>query len=74
MSLDKSVRYWKSQCSRRGGDPRFRWQVDHWDTRLRRAESYDAKWDYVLHNPVRAGLVARAEDWPFSGEIHALPW
>jgi len=25
--------------------------------------------NYVRENPVRAGLVTRAEDWPYSGEI-----
>ena len=74
VPLDNWVRYWKSQSSRRCGDPRCRWQADHWDTRLRREQSYDAKWDYVVNNPVRAGLVARPEDWPFAGELHRLPW
>ena len=28
--------------------------------------------DYVLQNPVRAGLCSRAADWPWSGASHAL--
>ena len=32
------------------------WQRHFWDTQLRRGESYDQKWDYVMQNPVRAGL------------------
>jgi putative transposase len=72
--LDNWVRYWKSQFAKRGQNPQHRWQADHWDTRLRHEESYNAKWDYVRHNPVRAGLVARPEDWPYTGEIHALRW
>jgi putative transposase len=32
-------------------------------------ESYSQKWNYVRDNPVRAGLVANAADWPYSGEI-----
>ena len=39
------------------------WQRHFWDTQLRRSESYDQKWQYVVENPVRAGLVARSEDW-----------
>jgi putative transposase len=32
------------------------------DRLLRSDESYAAKWDYVFQNPVRAGLISRAED------------
>jgi hypothetical protein len=24
---------------------------------------------YLMENPVRAGLVKQAEDWPFGGEV-----
>jgi hypothetical protein len=41
---------------------------------LRSGESYSQKWDYVRENPVRGGLVERAEDWPFAGEIHDLEY
>jgi hypothetical protein len=41
---------------------------------LRSSESYSEKWDYVVANPVRAGLVRRAEDWPFQGEIFLLEY
>jgi putative transposase len=50
------------------------WQRDYWDTQLRRGESYSAKWDYVRLNPVRKGLSADTESWPFMGEIIHLPW
>ena len=42
------------------------------DHLLRGDESYEAKWNYVRGNPVRAGLVAKAADRPFAGEIEAL--
>jgi putative transposase len=45
------------------------WQPGFFDHLLRRDESYREKWDYVWRNPVRAGLVARAEEWPYQGEI-----
>jgi len=48
------------------------WQLGFFDHLLRNAESCDQKWHYVRENPVRAGLVARAEDWPYQGEIVAL--
>jgi len=48
------------------------WQPGFFDHLLRRDESYAQKWNYVWHNPVRAKLVARPEDWPYQGEIHRL--
>jgi len=45
------------------------WQRGFFDHMLRSAESYAKKWAYVRENPVRAGLVAKAEDWPYQGEI-----
>ncbi len=48
------------------------WQKGFFDHVLRSTESYQQKWDYVRQNPVRAGLVKRAEDWPYQGEIHPL--
>ena len=41
---------------------------------LRITESYSEKWNYVRENPVRAVLVARAEEWPHVGEIFALEY
>jgi hypothetical protein len=36
---------------------------------LRTNESYSQTWNYVRENPVRAGLVESAADWPYQGEI-----
>ena len=36
---------------------------------LRNDESYGQKWEYVRENPVRAGLVPRADDWQYQGEL-----
>ena len=74
LPLDNWVRYWKSQFTKARRDPSRDLQDDHWDSRLRSGESYDGKWWYVRNNPVRAGLVADAEDWPFQGELNVLPW
>jgi REP element-mobilizing transposase RayT len=38
------------------------WQREFFDHVLRSEESYARKWEYVLQNPVRAGLTTRAED------------
>ena len=48
------------------------WQKDTFDHILRGVESYQQKWDYVRMNPVRAGLCAKPEDWPWQGEINDL--
>jgi len=45
------------------------WQRGFFDHVLRSDESYGQKWNYVRENPVRAGLVTKAEEWPYSGEI-----
>jgi REP element-mobilizing transposase RayT len=45
------------------------WQKGFFDHVIRSDESYERKWLYVRENPVRAGLVCSAEDWPFAGEI-----
>src|SRR5439155_26490172 len=34
---------------------------------LRSGEKLDEKWNYISENPVRAGLCACAEDYPYSG-------
>lgn len=52
----------------------WHWQSDCWDTQMRCGEQYRKKWEYVRQNPVRAGLVQRAEDWPWQGELSVLKW
>jgi REP element-mobilizing transposase RayT len=48
------------------------WQPEFFDHVLRSTESYSQKWDYVRDNPVRAGFVSDAEEWPWQGEIEDL--
>ncbi len=45
------------------------WQEGFFDHVLRSDESYAQKWNYVHENPVRAGLVGCANEWPYQGEI-----
>jgi REP element-mobilizing transposase RayT len=74
--LQRWVNFWKSYVARHWPDRKETpiWQRHFWDTQLRRGENYEAKWDYVVENPVRAGLVSRSQDWPYQGELHVLPW
>jgi REP element-mobilizing transposase RayT len=74
IDLDTWCKYWKSQFSKQHRNPAHHFQTDHWDRRLRSHESYDTKWDYVVHNPVRHGLVQDSKDWPYHGELHELRW
>jgi REP element-mobilizing transposase RayT len=48
------------------------WQAEFFDHLLRSADSYTLKWDYVRQNPVRAGLAATPEQWPYAGECERL--
>lgn len=45
------------------------WQEGFFDHLLRSKESYSQKCDYVLMNPVRAGLCDAPKDWLYQGEI-----
>jgi putative transposase len=48
------------------------WQAEFFDHILRSLENYSQKWDYVRENPVRAGLVKQANEWPWQGELYPL--
>lgn len=62
------------------GAQSWEWQRGCFDRLLRSDESLDSKWIYVQDNPVRAGFVRTAEDWPYhldlineSGKLTASP-
>ena len=44
---------------------RWDWQRGCFDRLLRSDENLTSKWIYVKDNPVRHGLVERADDWPY---------
>jgi putative transposase len=60
--MTKAVTNWKSWLAKNEG---IHWQKNFFDHRLRNDEEVGRKAEYVLLNPVRAGLVARAADWPY---------
>lgn len=70
------MRLWKSFSARaileQSGNKGGIWQRDYFDRFLRSGELYSEKWSYVRENPVRAGLVACADDWPHAGVIEEL--
>ena len=75
-ALKKWIQYWKALVSRKWPvlNEQPIWQQDFWDTQLRTGDSYSEKWHYMQNNPVRAGFVEKAEDWPFQGELEKLFW
>ena len=70
----KSLKNTISKMLRENGIAPPHWQKTFFDHLLRSRESYSEKWNYVRENPVRAGLVLKAEDWPYVGEIFALEY
>ena len=42
------------------------WQENFFEHRVRREESLGDKAEYMLQNPVRAGLIREAPDWPYT--------
>lgn len=69
-SLKKSM----SKALREKGESSPHWQKGFFDHVMRGGESYSQKRDYVRENPVRAGLVFRADDWPYAVQIHELEY
>src|SRR5262245_44038919 len=72
MSLSSWVKSLKNTISKILINASFlgpHWQRGFFDHVIRSEESYEQKWLYVRDNPVRAGLVRTAEDWPFAGQI-----
>ncbi|MDP3070683.1 MAG: hypothetical protein Q8N18_10360 [Opitutaceae bacterium] len=61
-SMPRVVAAWKHFLSQRC---RVTWQRDFFDHRLRIGESHEEKARYIRNNPVRAGLVATPEAWPY---------
>ena len=57
------------------------WQDENFDHIIRHEQDWMDKLEYIHHNPVRAGIVERAQDYPFSslvtlysyGRLESLP-
>ena len=70
----KSLKNTLSKHWREHGIGAPRWQKGFFDHLIRSTESHAEKWRYVRENPVRARLVKKAEDWPYSGAIQPDSW
>ena len=70
-NLPKFIQTFKSLAARESwkhGIQRL-WEKGFYDHILRNGESLEAVASYTLENPVRAGLVPRPEEWPYSGSF-----
>ena len=61
--LECVIRDFKRSASRLFG---IHFQRDFFDTRLRDDAHFAEKYNYILGNPVRKGLCASQEEWPYS--------
>ena len=68
--LGDNVRTWKSftakQANKQLGRTGALWARGYFDRYIRDQAQFDAAVHYIHENPVKAGLVARAEDWRWS--------
>ncbi|MFH0909722.1 MAG: transposase [bacterium] len=60
--MQHAITEWKRYVARLRG---IEWQRDFFEHRLRNDENHVEKARYIRMNPVRAGLAARPEDWPY---------
>ncbi len=63
------IRNWKRLTARRA---KIEWQRNYFDHRLRPGENLQQKTDYIRQNPVRAGLIRNADDWPHFADYRTL--
>jgi putative transposase len=72
LSLSHLVGAWKSRCYRlwraRGNEHSF-WQRSYYDHALRKEEDLRRVAEYILNNPVRAGLVGRFKEYEACGSL-----
>ena len=69
-SLEKAIQLIKGgsshQIHQRRGHKMEIWQPGFHEWTVRDAEDYEVKREYIRMNPVRARLVGRPEEWPYS--------
>jgi putative transposase len=78
VPLEKAVQFLKGGFSFRHKTPYEVWDRGYFDERVRDSHAYDAVVRYVEQNPVRARIVASAENYRWSsatllGEVDARP-
>jgi putative transposase len=66
ISLEKAVQFIKGGFSFRLKSKISVWQPSFTNHRIRDSEDFDRHREYIRMNPVRAGLVGKVEDYPYS--------
>ncbi len=69
-SMSEVIGHWKEYTARESNkilkrDGQF-WAADYWDTFIRHSKHQLQARNYTENNPVKAGLVRTAKDWPWS--------
>ena len=59
--MSSVIGHWKRYTATAFG---IQWQRDYFDHRIRSETDHLATWSYIRENPVKAGLVEKALDWP----------
>jgi putative transposase len=72
LDFDRWIARWKAHVRYQLRLSCRLWQSGSFHHRIRSFESAEAKREYMLNNPVRAGLVSTPEDWPYRGELFSL--
>jgi putative transposase len=73
FKIEDWITFWKSRLAKSCPEAGM-FQRGGFHHRLRNGDSYSQKWQYVLENPVRTGLVTKPEDWPYQGKVHEIRW
>jgi putative transposase len=72
ISLERAIQFIKGGFSYRLKDRGSIWQPSFTNHRIRDSEDYEHHREYTWMNPVRARLVARAEEYPYSSAAGVL--
>ncbi len=69
FSLERVLHSWKSFTSNKANQLLERsgafWQIEYFDRYIRNEQHLNRAVHYIEQNPVKAGLVTQAEEWPF---------
>jgi hypothetical protein len=69
VDFDRWISRWKAHVTHQLRLPYQLWQSGSFHHWIRGFESAEAKREYMLNNPVRAGFVGDPDEWPYRGEL-----
>ncbi len=69
-SISQIMKRWKGASAIRINKLHHRsgriWQTDSYDHIIRNQQDFDETWNYIVMNPVKAGIVSQIEEYPFT--------